>query len=213
MNVGKRMSSPVLSVSPDLSVPDALAMMTKEKIRHMPVIEKGKLVGIVTKSDLLNASPSKATSLSVWEINYLINKIKVCDVMTKKVLTTTEDSTIEEAARVMSDHKISCLPVMRGKEVVGIITETNLFKIFLELLGARQKGVRISAEMANKPGELAHLSQAIYKAGGNIIALGTFAGETATTTSITIKVAGITEKALKKLVEPLVRKLLDIRTS
>jgi acetoin utilization protein AcuB len=213
MNVGKRMSSPVLSASPDLSVPDALAMMTKEKIRHMPVIEKGKLVGIVTKSDLLNASPSKATSLSVWEINYLINKIKVCDVMTKKVLTTTEDSTIEEAARVMSDHKISCLPVMRGKEVVGIITETNLFKIFLELLGARQKGVRISAEMTNKPGELAHLSQAIYKAGGNIIALGTFAGETATTTSITIKVAGITEKALKKLVEPLVRKLLDIRTS
>ncbi len=213
MNVGKRMSSPVLSVSPDLSVPDALAMMTKEKIRHMPVIEKGKLVGIVTKNDLLNASPSKATSLSIWEINYLINKIKVCDVMTKKVLTTTEDATIEEAARVMSDRQISCLPVMRGKDVVGIITETNLFKIFLELLGARQKGVRISAELPNKPGELAHLSQAIYKAGGNIIALGTFAGETATTTSITIKVAGITEKVLKKLVEPLVRKLLDIRTS
>lgn len=211
MNVGKRMSKVLITVPPDLPVPDALALMTKEKIRHMPVIEKGKLKGIITKNDLLNASPSKATTLNVWEINYLVSKIKVADVMTTKVYTTTEETPIEEAARVMSDKKISCLPVLRGKEVVGIITETDLFKIFLELLGARQKGVRISAEIPDKPGELARLCQAIYKAGGNIIALGTFTGPTATSSIITIKVEGITEKALKKLVEPMVKKLTDIR--
>lgn len=212
MNVGKRMSKVLITVTPDLPVPDALALMTKEKIRHMPVIEKGKLKGIITKNDLLNASPSKATTLNVWEINYLVSKIKIGDVMTSKVYTTTEETPIEEAARVMSDKKISCLPVLRGKEVVGIITETDLFKIFLELLGARQKGVRISAEIPDKPGELARLCQAIYKAGGNIIALGTFTGSTAASSIITIKVEGITEKALKKLVEPMVKKLTDIRT-
>lgn len=212
MNVGKRMSKVLITVPPDLPIPDALALMSREKIRHIPVIEKGKLKGIITKNDLLNASPSKATTLNVWEINYLVSKIKVSDVMTTKVFTTTEETPIEEAARVMSDKKISCLPVLRGKEVVGIITETDLFKIFLELLGARQKGVRISAEIPDKPGELARLCQAIYKAGGNIIALGTFTGPTATTSIITIKVEGIAEKALKKLVEPMVKKLTDIRT-
>lgn len=212
MNVGKRMSKVLITVPPDLPIPDALALMSREKIRHIPVIEKGKLKGIITKNDLLNASPSKATTLNVWEINYLVSKIKVSDVMTTKVFTTTEETPIEEAARIMSDKKISCLPVLRGKEVVGIITETDLFKIFLELLGARQKGVRISAEIPDKPGELARLCQAIYKAGGNIIALGTFTGPTATTSIITIKVEGIAEKALKKLVEPMVKKLTDIRT-
>lgn len=212
MNVGKRMSKVLITVPPDLPVPDALALMTKEKIRHIPVIEKGKLKGIITKNDLLNASPSKATSLSVWEINYLVSKIKVADVMTTKVYTTTEDTPIEEAARVMSDKKISCLPVLRGKDLVGIITETDLFKIFLELLGARQKGVRLTAVIPDKPGELARITQAIYKAGGNLIALGSFAGETAATSLITVKVEGVTEKALKKVVEPLVKKLTDIRT-
>ena len=212
MNVGKRMSKVLITVPPDLPVPDALALMTKEKIRHIPVIEKGKLKGIITKNDLLNASPSKATSLSVWEINYLVSKIKVADVMTTKVYTTTEDTPIEEAARVMSDKKISCLPVLRGKDLVGIITETDLFKIFLELLGARQKGVRLTAVIPDKPGELARITQAIYKAGGNLIALGSFAGETAATSLITVKVEGVTEKTLKKVVEPLVKKLTDIRT-
>lgn len=212
MNVGKRMSKVLITVPPDLPVPDALALMTKEKIRHIPVIEKGKLKGIITKNDLLNASPSKATSLSVWEINYLVSKIKVADVMTTKVYTTTEDTPIEEAARIMSDKKISCLPVLRGKDLVGIITETDLFKIFLELLGARQKGVRLTAVIPDKPGELARITQAIYKAGGNLIALGSFAGETAATSLITVKVEGVTEKTLKKVVEPLVKKLTDIRT-
>lgn len=212
MNVGKRISSPVITVSPDLPISEALALMSQEKIRHVPVVQKGKMVGIVTKNDLLNASPSKATSLSIWEINYLLNKIIVADVMSKKVITTTEDTPIEEAARIMSDNKVSCLPIMRGKEVVGIITETDLFKIFLELLGARHKGVRLTVQVANEPGMLAKISQTIYEAGGNIIALGTFAGESFTSSLMTIKVEDVEEKKLKKLIEPLVVRITDIRT-
>ena len=124
MNVGKRMTSTLVTVSPSLPIMDALAMMNREKIRHMPVVEKYKLVGIVTKNDLLNASPSKATTLTMWEINSLLSKITIKDVMSSPVITTLRH-TIEEAARIMVDNQISCLPVMRGNELVGIITETN----------------------------------------------------------------------------------------
>lgn len=211
MNVGRRFSSPVITVSPDMSVPEALELMQREKIRHAPVVKKGKMVGIVTKNDLMNASPSKATTLSVWEVNYLLNKIKVEDVMTREVITVTEDTPIEEAARIMADNKISCLPVMRGKELAGIITESDIFKLFLELLGAREKGVRITVEVTDRPGTLAQITQAIYEAGGNIIALGAFAGETVSTSFVTIKVENLDKKILRKIIEPLVVRITDVR--
>lgn len=211
MNVGKRMTSTLVTVSPSLPIMDALAMMNREKIRHMPVVEKYKLVGIVTKNDLLNASPSKATTLTMWEINSLLSKITIKDVMSSPVITTLEDTPIEEAARIMVDNQISCLPVMRGNELVGIITETDLFKIFMELMGARNRGVRLTAEVQDTPGTLSRLSQAIYEAGGNIIALGTFSGETIASTLLTIKVEGIEEQNLKKALEPHVLKLTDLR--
>src|SRR5512136_2093206 len=112
MLVGERMSRPVITISPDMPIVDALNMMRREHIRRAPVVKDGKLVGIVSDKDLLNASPSAATTLSVWEINYLISKILVKDVMAKKVITVTEDTPIEEAARIMVDSKIGGLPVM-----------------------------------------------------------------------------------------------------
>ena len=131
MIVGKRMSKQLVTVPPNLSLTDAIALMKQEKIRHLVVVEKDKLVGLVTQNDLENSLPTKATSLSIWELNYLIEKILVKNVMIKDVVTASEEMPIEEAARLMVDNKISCLPVLRGKEVVGIITETDLFRIFL----------------------------------------------------------------------------------
>ena len=170
MLVGERMSYPVISISPDMPIIDVLNLMKRERIRRTPVIKDGKLVGIVSDKDLLNASPSPATSLSIWELNYLLSKIKVSDVMTKKVLTVTEDTPIEEAARIMADNKIGGLPVMRADQVVGIITETDLFKMFLELMGAREAGVRTTVLVLDQPGQLAKLTGAIARQGGNIIA-------------------------------------------
>jgi acetoin utilization protein AcuB len=170
------------------------------------------LVGLVTQNDLENSLPTKATSLSIWELNYLIEKILVKNVMIKDVVTASEEMPIEEAARLMVDNKISCLPVLRGKEVVGIITETDLFRIFLEVLGARQKGVRVAAVISHEPGTIARLTQGIYKAGGDIIAFVTFAGASLSSKEVTIKVEGVEQQKLQEAIEPFIEKLLSIRT-
>lgn len=211
MLVGERMSHPVITISPDMPINDALNLMKQERIRRTPVVKEGKLVGIVSDKDLLNASPSPATSLSVWEMNYLLSKITVKDVMTKKVMTVNEDTPIEEAARVMADNKIGGLPVTRSDRVVGIITETDLFKIFLELMGARENGIRVSILVPEKPGELAELTRAIADLGGNFIAFGQFTGEDPTNRLVTFKVTGLDKEKVKEIVEPLAEKVIDIR--
>ena len=213
MLVGDRMSHPVVTIPPDMPVVDALNLMRVEHIRRTPVVdEKGKLVGIVSDKDLLNASPSAATTLSVWEINYLLSKITVKDVMTKDVVTITEDTPIEEAARIMADNKIGGLPVVRDGKVVGIITETDLFKILLEMMGARAPGVRVSILVPNVRGELALITKAIAEAGGYIISLGTFSGEDTSNALLTIKLQGLTEDEVREALKGLVEKFEDIRT-
>ena len=212
MLVGERMIHPVISVGPDVPVMDALEMLRREHIRRAPVVENGKLVGIVSENDLRNASPGQATTLSVWEINYLVSKITVRKVMTKEVVTTVEDTPIEEAARIMADHKVGGLPVLRDGKVVGIITETDIFKVMLEMLGARQKAVRVSVIVPNVAGEIASLSKAIFELGGNIIALGTFAGDDPSTSELVFKVAGPDEATLKAALEPRSMEVRDVRT-
>lgn len=211
MLVGERMSRPPITIPPDMSIHDALALFKTEHIRRAPVIKGGKLVGIVSEKDLLNASPSPATTLSVWEMNYLLSKLTVSEVMTKDVITVTEDTPIEEAARIMADNKIGGLPVVKGTRVVGIITETNLFKMFLELMGARERGVRITVLIEDKPGMLAQLTKAVSEAGGNFIAFGQFVGEDANTRVVTFKVNGIGKDKLKKTIADLTIKIWDIR--
>lgn len=212
MLVGERMSHPVITVPPETTVVDALNLMRREHIRRTPVVKDGKLVGIVSETDLLNASPSPATSLSVWELNYLLSKLEVKDVMTKNVLTVSEITPIEEAARIMADNKVGGLPVMREGHIVGIITETDLFKILLELMGAREMGVRVTALIEDKRGQLARLTQAIANAGGNFVAFGQFSGEDVTNRLITFKVADLNEEQVRAITEPLVIKIIDIRS-
>ena len=122
MLVGERMSRPVFSVSPDAPIHDVLAMFKKEHIRRAPVLSDGKLVGIISQGDLLNASPSPVTTLSIWEMNYLLSKVTIKRVMTRKVATVDVDTPIEEAARIMADKKIGGMPVLNNGKVVGMIT-------------------------------------------------------------------------------------------
>jgi len=208
------MSKPVITIRPETSMPEALDLMHKEHVRRLPVVNKrGELIGIVTEADLLKASPSEATSLSIYEVTYLLSKLTIDRIMTKKVITVTEDTPIEEAARIMADNEIGGLPVMRGKALVGMITETSLFRIFLELLGARRAGIRVTVSVPDKPGELAGLTKAIQELGGNIIALGTFMGESPSKGLVTFKVEGVKMEPLKKAILPLVDKIIDIRTT
>ncbi len=213
MFVGERMSRPVISVSPDAAINDVLAMFRKEHIRRAPVTKGGKLVGIVSERDLLNASPSPVTTLSVWEMNYLISKVTVSRVMSKKVITVDQDTPIEEAARIMADKKIGGVPVVSAGKVVGIITETDLFKILLELMGARQKALRVTATIEDKPGQLARLTKAVAESGGDFISFGMFSGPNTNTRVVTFKVDGMKKNQIKEVLEPIVVKFWDIRQS
>ena len=214
MLVKERMSRHPILVAPDVSVSEALNMMKKERIRRLPVVDRnGHLVGIVSDKDLLHASPSPATSLSVWEITYLLGKIKVEDVMTRNVITVTEDTPVEDAARIMADNKIGGLPVVRDDSVVGIITETDLFKVFLELLGAREKGVRVTMLVPNVVGELAKITQAVASNGGNIMALVEYLGTDSTNREVMMKVVGLPKDRLVETLKPLVLEVGDVRES
>lgn len=210
MNVGRRMSHPVITVQPEMAITKAHEIMSNAKIHQAPVLKDGKLVGLITVNDIQKAYPSSATSLAIWEVATLIDKIKVKDVMMKDVRTVEESTPIEEAARILVDNKIDGLPVMRGEEVVGIITETDLFKIMLEMLGARHPGVRVSALMGNKPGEIARIASAIANLNANITALSTFEGDSASNVLFTVKVENIDEQTLVKAIEPTVIKIVNV---
>lgn len=213
MFVSERMSRPVITVTPETPVQDTLAMFKREHIRRAPVVQNGSMIGIVSASDLLNASPSPVTSLSVWEMNYLLSKVTVKQVMSKKVISVEADTPIEEAARIMADKKIGGLPVTRSGKLAGIITETDLFKAFLELMGARSKALRVTAEIEDKPGALAKISKAVSDAGGNFVSFGQFTGSDSTSKILTFKVAGIKKEEIKKVLGKFVKKFWDIRQS
>jgi acetoin utilization protein AcuB len=212
MLVRERMSHPVIFIHPETSMQEALDIMRREHIHRLPVVNKqGLLVGIITEADLDKASPSEATSLSVWEIRELVSKVRVEKIMTRDVVTINDDTPIEEAARIMADGNFSGLPVMRESKLVGLITETDLFKIFIELFGGRESGVRITVEVPRAPGQIAKIARTIFEKGGDILAFGTFLGESSETGQLTIKVEGIAKEQLVSEITPLVTRVQDVR--
>ena len=200
-------------VHPELSVNDARALMDKERISRLPVLDKHqKLVGIVTKKDMLKAGPSPATSLDMYEISYLLSKLKIEKIMEKKVITVQENEVVEEAARIMADHDISCLPVMKGELLVGIITGTDLFRVFVNAFGARHPGVRITLSLPERPGQLAKLAGAIAEKGGNIVSFVSSEGDDLSFRRGTYKIAGISCADVEAIIDNLHdTKLEDIR--
>jgi len=214
MLVRERMSKNPVTTTPDTSVTDALRLMREKKVRRLPVMDAhGKLVGIVADQDLLYATPSPVSSLSVWEMNYLLAKLKVEEVMTRQVTTVTEDTPVEEAARIMVDNKIGGLPVMRDGQLAGIVTETDLFKAFLELLGARQPGVRVTALIPGVKGTLAKITNAISGAGGNILGFSQSRDATGTRWEVTVKVEDVAKDKLVEVLRPVVQEIVDVRES
>ncbi|MGC9522051.1 MAG: CBS domain-containing protein, partial [Anaerolineae bacterium] len=180
--------------------------------RRMPVVDKrGHLVGIVAEKDLLYASPSPATSLNVYEIGYLLSKLRVKEIMAKDVITITEDDALEEAARVMVDNAVGALPVVRGKSVVGIITETDIFKVLLEMMGGRDEGLRLTVAVEDRSGVLSRITGAIAGIGGDIVALGTFYSDEHRHGLLVIKVCCVEEGALVSALENVDAKVLDVR--
>jgi acetoin utilization protein AcuB len=212
MTVDRIMTRNPFTVTQDASVMDAQKLIRREKVHRLPVLDRHHaLVGIVSEKDLLYAAPSPASTLNVYEMSNLLMELKVESVMTKKVVTVTPDTLIEDAVREMVDHDIGGLPVMSEKTLVGIITESDLFKLFIELFGTRQSGLRATMLLPDHPGEIAQLSSAIAEAGGNIISLGTFPGTDPTNAILTIKVDGMDPETLERVSAPLVNEIIDVR--
>jgi acetoin utilization protein AcuB len=185
---------------PELSLSEARSLMDKEKIGHLPVLNKNnELAGLITKVDLIKASPSPATSLDMYEISYLLSKLTVEKVMVKDVVTVQENEVVEEAARIMADRKIGCLPVMRGSFLVGMITDTDIFHFFVNAFGARHHGVRITLNLKERPGQLAAFAGAIAEKGGNIVAFVSAEGDDATYRRGTLKITGISRADVEQI--------------
>ena len=196
MLIIERMTPNPVTITRETTVRQALEIVGKRKLRHLPVLDNSEvLVGIVSEKDLLRANCEDSIET----------------VMTTEVITVTEYTALEEAARIMADKKISSLPVMRGSRLVGIITETDLFKVFLELLGAREEGVRLTMLIPEEKGMLASLTGEIASMGGNILALGTFMGEDPTNRMVTAKVADVPSEKLVAIMEALGMEILDVR--
>ena len=214
MLVQELMTRNPVTIAHDTSVPDALRLMREKKVRRLPVLDShGRLVGIVSDKDLLHAEPSPATTLAVWEIPELLGKLKVEKVMTRDVITITEQTPLEEAARIMADSKIGGLPVMQGANLVGIITETDVFKVLLELLGGRRKGVRIAVAVPAVKGELAKITTAIFEAGGNIVGIGMkgILGAYGDTAEVVLKVQDVSQDKLVEVLRQVVNEIMDVR--
>ena len=214
MLVQERMTQNPITVSPDMPVPHALRLMREKKVRRFPVVDShGALVGIVSDKDLLHASPSPATTLSMWEIPDLLSRIHISHVMSPNVITVSADTPLEEAARLMADKKVGGLPVMEGERLVGIITETDLFKALLEMLGGRRPGVRVAVAVPAIKGVLSRVTTAIFEVGGNIVGLGMkgINGSYGDKAEIVLKVQDVPLDKLVAALEPVVDGIMDVR--
>lgn len=201
-----------ICVSEKASIVEAKEIMTKNNFSKLPVVDGSKkLVGIITKNDISKASPSDATTLDKYEINSLLAKLTCGKCMTKEVRTVTEDVVIEEVARIMIDEEIGCVPVVEDEIITGIVTESDLFKVFTDMFGARYSGVRANFHMADKPGALAQLLKQIADTNGNVISVVTRESEVNGCKRVTVKADNITEAQLKSFIENCGATIIDIR--
>jgi acetoin utilization protein AcuB len=164
-----------ITIESTTTIADASELMRKHKFRRLPVVDKGRLVGIVTDRDLRTVAPSPATSLSIFELNYLLAKMQVKDIMHKDVITIPVDATIEEAALLMSTRHIGGLVVVGDKDsVVGVITETDIFNSFVEIMGLKEGKTRFTFKVSNQVGVLHDITRVFKDLGINISSLATY---------------------------------------
>ena len=172
MFVINRMTKNPMTVTADTKVDEVAHLMKKHNFRRLPVVDDGKLVGFLSDSDLMRVAPSPATTLSRYEINSLLAKICVRDIMKKDVVSVNVDATIEEAALIMYKNKIDGMPVVSNMgAVVGVITETDIFKTFVDVMGLADGKTRITLEVTDKIGVVKDIAEIFGQAGVSIDSL------------------------------------------
>lgn len=171
MLVERWMKANPITVGPQDSFRHAMNLIRQRGIRHLPVVEGGRLVGIVTDRDVRQASPSAATSLEIHELHYLLEKIKIRDIMTSEVVTAMPEMPIEAAARLMLTHRIGSLPVLRGMALVGIITETDILSAFVEVMGIQAEQTRLELVVEERAGAFLDACRIVQDQGGDIVSV------------------------------------------
>ena len=168
MLVRKKMKRDLVTISKDERMTVAKKILKEKNIRHLPVVDGKRLVGLLTNMDIRKAEASPATSLEIRELHYLLDKLTVGEIMTRNVITISPDISIEEAAILLHDNKIGCLPVVEDGNLVGIITENDVMEILIEVLGMKEKGSRLEVVVDDKPGALADITRIIKESNVNI---------------------------------------------
>ena len=188
MFVRNFMTKDPITVSLDATLPSTADLMKQHNLKRLPVMDQDKLVGIITEKDVAKALPSPATTLSKYEINYLTEKIRVKDVMTKAVISVSPDTTVEEATMIMHEEDVGCLPVLENGKLVGIITERNIYNALTKLYGLDRPGLRITVQVEDRIGVIADLTTLIKSLNLPIISLATYAAS-AETAYIVVRIA------------------------
>jgi acetoin utilization protein AcuB len=168
MLVRKKMKKDLVTITKDERMTVAKKILKEKNIRHLPVVDGKKLVGLVTNMDIRKSEASPATSLEIRELHYLLDKLTVGEIMTRNVITISPDISIEEAAILLHDNKIGCLPVVEDGNLVGILTENDVMEILIEVLGMKEKGSRLEVVVDDKPGALADITRIIKESNVNI---------------------------------------------
>ncbi len=194
------MQAELITILPETTLPEALRLVQRRGVRHLPVVENGNLVGIVSDRDLKRAMPSAATSLSAQELNYLLDRVKVGEFMTRGVITIAPMFPVEEAARIMVTEKISALPVTEGGRLVGIVTETDVLRLFAKAMGALEPSSRLDVLLGDRPAGLGEVIQIVEGAGTPISSVMTLAGRGGAKEAV-IRVATINPGAAIKALE------------
>ena len=172
MLVKNWMSKPAITIDANASMNDAIKLLKNHNIKMLPVMENGKLVGIVTDRDLKRASASDATSLEIHELLYLISKIKIREIMTQNPITVPQDYTVEETAEILLKHNISGVPVVdQHHNVVGTITQNDIFRILISLTGAEKRGIQFGVEVEDRPGSIKEITDIIREYGGRMASI------------------------------------------
>jgi acetoin utilization protein AcuB len=191
-----------VTIRTDTSLKEALDLVRSNPFRHLPVLdENDKLVGIVTEKSLVYASPTSSTTLSVFEVDYILSRTRIGQVIQGDVITVTPDLPVEEAARIMIDHRIGCLPVVEGDKLVGIISDTDIFRVFVEGLGGGHPSLRITVVIPEEVGNLAYITSCIANLGCNIHSLGTFWGERPEDRLIAFRLEGVDRETILQTLE------------
>ena len=201
MLVRKKMKKDLITITKDERMITARKIMKEKNIRHLPVVDGKKLIGLVTNMDIRKAEASPATSLEIRELHYLLDKLTVGEIMTRNVITISPDISVEEATTLIHDNKIGCLPVVEDGNLVGMITENDVMAILIEVMGMKEKGSRLEVVVEDKPGALADVTRIIKEHNVNIISVVTDVADEAGKRVVVFKLKTFYFEPIKKALE------------